>query len=954
VPLTLVLGPANSARAGEVLGAYAQAARRDALLVVPTAADAAHYDRELAGEGTVLGRPLTFSGLIAEIARRAGYAAAVLTPVQRERLLRRALARVSLPELDASAAAAGFPAATGRLVAELQDARVSPGRFTSAVRAWAGDDPGRRAYAEDLAALYRGYLGELGRAGRVDAVGFASGALEALRATPDRWGATPVFLYGFDDLTGLERDAVELLSRVAGAPVTVSLTYEPGRAALAARARAVEDLRGLADEVRELPWLDEHYDPGARAALHHVERWLFQPGAPRLDPGRAVALLEAGGELAEAELVAAEVLGARREGVPPEEIVVVCRSLARSAALLERALGHYGVPAWSARRVPVAHTALGRALLALGSGDLLAYLRAPGVADPAAVDRFEARVRRGALTDLAAAWPDPLPELDALRRAADPGAELAAQARRLLALAHPREARVLSGEEHLDARAAAAVVEAVEQLAELERGVRLDELLELIAGLEVPAAVGDPRGAVLVAEPLSIRARRFRRVFMFGLCEQEFPSAGAVDPFLDDEQRRELAAASGLALGRAEDTLARERYLFYACASRATERLVLSYRSSDEEGNRVLASPFLEDMSALFVPDWAARRRRRLLADVVWPAAEAPTLRERALSDAAAGEGNSPAAGPPAVAGGRDGETRFLGEGALAHVRHRELLSGGALEAFAACPVRWLVESQLQPEELAPDGDALARGSFMHAVLERVVGSLGGAVTGESLPRAEALLDEVVSSADAAALAAGRSPAVRAAVLRAVEADLRRYLRHEASDGCAWRPEHVELQFGFEEGLPPLVLGSGEVRVRGVIDRVDVSADGREVIVRDYKSGATRPERAGARWRDEHQLQVALYMLAVRRLIGREPVAGFYQPLTGRELRPRGAFVTGAEVGNCAFGTDAMSREELDELLSDIEAQAVELALTLRRGELTPCPETCSRDGCRHPGICWA
>ena len=49
MPLTLVLGPANSAKAGEVLGAYAAAAHRGALLVVPTARMREHYARELAG-----------------------------------------------------------------------------------------------------------------------------------------------------------------------------------------------------------------------------------------------------------------------------------------------------------------------------------------------------------------------------------------------------------------------------------------------------------------------------------------------------------------------------------------------------------------------------------------------------------------------------------------------------------------------------------------------------------------------------------------------------------------------------------------------------------------------------------------------------------------------------------------------------------------------------------------
>ena len=56
-------------------------------------------------------------------------------------------------------------------------------------------------------------------------------------APPGAWGATPVFFYGFDDLTALERDAVESLARVAGADVAVSLTYEAGKAALRARAR---------------------------------------------------------------------------------------------------------------------------------------------------------------------------------------------------------------------------------------------------------------------------------------------------------------------------------------------------------------------------------------------------------------------------------------------------------------------------------------------------------------------------------------------------------------------------------------------------------------------------------------------------------------------------------------------------------------------------------------------
>jgi RecB family exonuclease len=198
---------------------------------------------------------------------------------------------------------------------------------------------------------------------------------------------------------------------------------------------------------------------------------------------------------------------------------------------------------------------------------------------------------------------------------------------------------------------------------------------------------------------------------------------------------------------------------------------------------------------------------------------------------------------------------------------------------------------------------------------------------------------------------------VRAATQRAVEADLRRYLEHEAWDGSDWQPRALELRFGFEgqeDSLPALALGEGadRVRVRGAIDRVDVDPDGTRAIVRDYKSGSARPEYQGARWRSDRRLQVALYMLAVRELLGIEPVAGLYQPLGGNELRPRGVFLKGAVPGANLVGKDGREADELEEELQAGAEAATRLAARLRAGELTPCPETCSRDGCRYPAIC--
>jgi ATP-dependent helicase/nuclease subunit B len=317
VPLTLVLGPANSAKAGEVLGAYGAAARGGALLVVPTAVDARHYARELADDGVVLGSVVTFGGLVREIGRRAQYVGRRISPLQRERLLERVVAGSRLEVLRASAGAAGFAAAAGELIAELQRALIGPERFSAGLRAWSARDVRRAPYAREVGRIYADYVRELDRLGRVDRDLYAWRALDALRAAPFRWGTEPVFFYGFDDLTALERDAVETLARVVGAEVTVSLTYEPGREAFVARAETVEELRPLAQRVTELPPQDEHYAPASRAALHHLERWLFSTEVvERIDPGEAIVLLEAGGERAEAELVAQQILALRREGMP--------------------------------------------------------------------------------------------------------------------------------------------------------------------------------------------------------------------------------------------------------------------------------------------------------------------------------------------------------------------------------------------------------------------------------------------------------------------------------------------------------------------------------------------------------------------------------------------------------------------------------------------------------------
>jgi len=194
------------------------------------------------------------------------------------------------------------------------------------------------------------------------------------------------------------------------------------------------------------------------------------------------------------------------------------------------------------------------------------------------------------------------------------------------------------------------------------------------------------------------------------------------------------------------------------------------------------------------------------------------------------------------------------------------------------------------------------------------------------------------------------------AVRRRLQSDLERYLEHAASAASPLEPLELELGFGFGadddrgEGsdLPAVDLGGG-VRLRGRIDRVDVSAAG-DAVVFDYKGGRAP---AGARWLKDGSVQVALYMRAVEALLQRPAAGGFYQPLTGEDLRARGVLDGDAGIELDCVRSDVLEHDELRELLAQAVAIALEAAGEAARGELQPRPQKCAfRGGCMYPTIC--
>jgi ATP-dependent helicase/DNAse subunit B len=1018
MPLKLVTGPANAAKAGEVLGALRARVDDEPLLVVPAFEDVEHNQRELAARGAVFGvHVVRFKRLFAQIAWRGGVRGRAVSRLQRELIVADAVRAAGLEAMAESAQRPGFVRAATRFVAEVErslaersaagPAMIEPARLTQALRAWAGDGL-RRRYVDEIAEIYRHYRERLEGAGLVDDELFAWRAVSALRESPDSWGSTPVFVYGFDDFTPLELAALAALANGAEVDVTVSLPWEPGRDAFRATARAYVQLRALATEEVALPARDDHYADDSRAALHALERHLFETEPRRADSGRTTAAIDpastggasapahdsgeavqinlAGGKRAEIELCAAEVLALLRDGVAPGDVAVVLRDPRPYASTIEQVFGAYGIPYSIDRRLPLRHTGVSRGLLALlrcsaGSGsadDLLAYLRTPGrLREPVYADRLEVAVRRDGVGTAARArelWegeglggrdgdgdaaapggdgigPFPLDEIDRLAAATGDAeallAELAKQAGRLFSGPYRRAAHVLEGAELDDAHAFQAIGSALRDMRALARaGARIDleRVQGMLAELEVHAGEDPQPGRVAVASPLAIRARRFEAVFVCGLQEGEFPAGGASDPFLSDADRREIAGASGLALPLREDQLERERYLFYVCASRAERLLVLSARVSGEEGEAEQPSFFLDDVERVF-PGLRDNARRRSLADVTWSPEDAPTPAEWERAVAAQRRATPPApVGPIAL------------EAALAALRDRGAVSPTAVERFAGCPVNWLVEDVLKPVALEPDPERLVQGAFAHDVLELTYRRLreqtgDRRITEANLDRAEAIMLESLAEEVDRRGAAMRGPRMRAAVRR-LEFQLLRHLAYEAGSTSQFEPEHLELAFGLPGADHPEVELEGGLRVRGKVDRVDRLGD--KVAVRDYKSGRV-PDYSAANWPVKGRLQAALYMLVAERLLDVEAVAGLYTPLSGDDRRPRGAVSAeyADQLGGDFVGGDVLSDEDLAALREWAREAIATAADEMGEGALCSKPDSCAyRGGCSHPSIC--
>jgi RecB family exonuclease len=746
----------------------------------------------------------------------------------------------------------------------------------------------------ELAACYRAVEATLARHGYHDASDLLREAAGRIAGDPAALGAAAVHVHGFLELNPLEARLVEACRTAA--PVR---EHPADRAAATLpRPDAIEIVAapGEEREVREIARVIlRHVAAGGRfdevgllvrqpaayrAAIRDVfeaagipYRWAAGPTLGETRAGRTLRLLAEVRRADFARAAVIELLGFADlrpgPGVHPAE----WDRLSRQAGIVD------GARAWRERLRWLARPAGPEAPDADGDEER-AGARARDRVAAAALLRVVLRLARG---------------LGRLRDGTPVAALAHALARTFRGLVRPSP-----GAERI-----AAALGRLADLDALEARMDLDGFLALVdAALAAPAEeTGGPvPGAVFVGELGQSLGLDFPVVVLPGLVEGGFPPAMREDPVLLDVERRALP---GLALAEAARDLERLRFRL-ACGSGA-RRLVLSYPRVDAVTGRPRVPSFLllelleevtgepHDFAALErFPGW---RAVPLLpappAAREWPIDEREWLVTRALDARAWPEAllrGLPAArrGAAAIAA-REREPRLTAyDGLLARGIDAagEVLAPTWLERYAACPFRFLAGRVLgaRPVE-EPDRiltlEAAERGSLVHAVLQTTFRRLGEAgalpLRPEGLGRALEVLEAALAEhgADAERRGVTGLPALWAVERRRLAAELQAALHAEARDPEDWTPALLEAAFG--EGVAdadaPAVtyaLPDGtRLRLRGRVDRIDLSPDGRRARVVDYKTGRVTGPRTADRLAQGRALQLPVYRLAAEALLGR-------------------------------------------------------------------------------------
>src|SRR5437868_7814118 len=230
--------------------------------------------------------------------------------------------------------------------------------------------------------------------------------------------------------------------------------------------------------------------------------------------------------------------------------------------------------------------------------------------------------------------------------------------------------------------------------------------------------------------------------------------------------------------------------------------------------------------------------------------------------------------------------TRLTHPLVLEELRKKANFGVTELETFADCSSIWFVDRLIGPRTIDQVVDPRLRGQIAHSALHKFfagvpkrlgVEKLGAEQLDDALEHMHECLSEAM-----AGVRMELTDLQRRELEQGLLRDLEAFLRDEAASELQLVPRRFEVSFGSERSPQELQRGLdlGTFTLSGKIDRIDLDPFSARGIVQDYKSGKTA--HSAAQIESELKLQIPLYMLVLRDLIGIEPLGGIYRALAGK------------------------------------------------------------------------
>lgn len=345
----------------------------------------------------------------------------------------------------------------------------------------------------------------------------------------------------------------------------------------------------------------------------------------------------------------------------------------------------------------------------------------------------------------------------------------------------------------------------------------------------------------------------YRVVFISHLLEGSIPRRPSINLFCGEPVEGELKHAQ------------RERLHFYHLVTRAQEKIYLSYSQKSAQGQ--------EELPSLYLRDWKTFFPAQVLPDVEKVGGVTPKMDQGELERVQ----------EPIKEFIQRKKEGLLKDPGLVEKLKQRLQTGTSvtqLEAFGKCPFLHFSSHLLRLQDEKIETWNMVRGQIAHDVLSVLGPDLLEGKLDWLRQKMEEEIEKTFKNLEFP-FTESEMALEKKRLVQVLEIFLEK--EKERLNKRGDRPVHFEKPFGAEgESLYQLELDKGlKVSLRGRIDRIDLSEDGEEAIVIDYKSGSL-PAPKGMN--EGVNLQIACYLDVCQQVLGLKPKEGHYLSLKENKL----------------------------------------------------------------------